>query len=97
MSTLLEKIEKELKLPREYLKEEELGKFMEIELKNKVLEIAKLAQKYGVNSFDELWEQIEAGRISESQCFDDLTRLEYLEIEKEKIQRLIEEERHEHS
>ena len=49
----------------------------------------ELGQKYGVESFDGLWKYLEQGKITESECFDDLTRFEYLEIEKEKVSKLL--------
>lgn len=42
-----------------------------------------------VNSFDELWGKLEAGEITESECLDDLSRPEYLELEKEKVIKLL--------
>ncbi|MDI6736525.1 MAG: hypothetical protein QME42_10130 [bacterium] len=92
MPTLLEKVETELKLPREQVIEEGVHRYLEGELRNLSVELSKLCFKYGVNSFNGLMEKLERGKVSELECFDDLTRLEYLEIEREKVQRILEEE-----
>ena len=89
MSTLVEKVEKELKIPKEQIREEGTQRFLEIEFKNLSIEILKLCRKHKINCFNDLGEKIERGEISESECFDDLTKLEYLETEKEKIKRLL--------
>lgn len=89
MPDLLERVEKELNIPRKKLIEEGLKHFLEVELSNLTIEISKVGQKYGVNSFDGLWQKLEAGELNEAECFEDLSRLEYLEIEKEKIVKLL--------
>jgi hypothetical protein len=33
-----------------------------------------------VTSFDELWGKLEKGEVEESACWEDLTRLEFLEL-----------------
>ena len=89
MPSLIQMVEKELKIPRKQLLEEGVKHFLEMELRNLSIQIKKLAGRYGVESFDELWRKLEAGKITESECFDDLSSLEYLEIEKEKIAKLL--------
>lgn len=89
MSNLLQKVEKELNIPREKLIEEGVKRFLEIELSNLSIEIKKLGQKYGVDSFNGLWKKLESGKITEADCFDDLSKLEYLELEKEKVSKLL--------
>ncbi len=89
MSSLLQEIEEKLKIPIEKLTEEGVKQFLEIELSNISIEIKKLGQKYGVDSFSGLWKKLEAGKITEAECFDDLSKLEYLELEKEKIVKLL--------
>lgn len=92
MATLLERTEKELKLPKEKILEEGVHKYLELELRNLSIEISKLCLKHGINNFNGLMEKLEREDISESECFDDLTRLEYLELEREKVERLLEKE-----
>lgn len=89
MPSLIQMVEKELNIPKKRLVEEGVKHFLEIELKNLSIEIRKLSGRYGVNSFDELWKKLEEGEIKESECFDDLSRLEYLELEKEKVIKLL--------
>lgn len=89
MPNLLQEVEKELRIPREQLIEKGLKHFFEIELSNLSIEIRKLGQRYGVDSFNGLWKKLEAGEVTEAECFDDLSRLEYLELEKEKIANLM--------
>lgn len=89
MSNLLKKVEEELNIPREKLLEEGLKHFLEIELSNLSIEIKKLGYKYGVGSFNGLWKKLEAGEVTEAECFDDLSKMEYLELEKEKVSKLL--------
>lgn len=89
MSSLVQLVEKELKIPREQLVKEGVKHFLEMELRNLSIQIKKLAGRYGVNSFNELWQKLKSGKITESECFDGLSKLEYLELEREKIARLL--------
>jgi len=82
-------VEKELKIPRKQLVEEGVKQFLEMELRNLSIQIKKVAGRYGVSSFDELWQKLETGKVAESECLDDLTKLEYLELEKKKIAKLL--------
>ena len=89
MPSLIQLVEKELKIPKKRLIEEGVKHFLELELKNLSIEIRKLSGRYGVNSFNKLWGKLEAGEITESECFDDLSKLEYLELEREKVVKLL--------
>ncbi|MGQ9570292.1 MAG: hypothetical protein ACUVUQ_05515 [Thermodesulfovibrionales bacterium] len=89
MPSLIQMVEKELNIPKKRLVEEGVKHFLEIELKNLSIEIRKLSGRYGVDSFDELWKKLEGGEITEAECFDDLSRLEHLELEKEKVIKLL--------
>lgn len=89
MQSLIQMVEKELKIPKEQLIEEGIKYFLGAELRTLSIEIKKLSSLYGVNSFDGLWEKLEAGEITESKCFEDLSRLEYLELEREKVVKLL--------
>lgn len=91
MTTLINKVEKELKVPKSQIVELGVKHFLELELQNVSLEIKKISSKYETNFFDELYEKIEFGEISESECLEDLQKLEYLELEKEKIMELLKE------
>ena len=89
MPSLVQMVEKELKIPREQLVEEGVKQFLEMELRNLSIQIKKVASRYGVGSFDELWRKLETGKITESECLDDLSKLEYLELERKKITKLL--------
>jgi len=89
MTGLIKLVEKELKIPKERLIQEGLRCFLEVELKNLAIQIEKLAVQYGVKSFEELWKKLEVGEITESECFEDLSKLEFLELEKDKVIKLL--------
>jgi len=89
MSNFIQTVQKELKIPKDILLEEGVKRFLELELRNISIQIKKLAGRYGVESFDELWQKLERGKITESECFDDLSRLENMELEKEKTSKLL--------
>jgi len=91
MPTLLDKIETKLNIPKETIIEYSAKKFLQDEIRNITIEIFNIATKYGVRSFNELWNKIEKGEITEEECFNDLTRLEYLELRKEEINKILEE------
>ena len=54
------------------------------------VEITAIYLKYGVPSLKEPDEKINRGELSESDTFDDFTRLDYLEGEKDKLKKLME-------
>ena len=89
MPSLVQMVEKELKIPRKQLVEEGVKQFLEMELRNLSIQIKKVAGLYVVSSFDELWRKLETGKITESECLDDLSKLEYLELERKKITKLL--------
>lgn len=91
MRDIVEKISEELEIPVEKVIKEGSYRFLEIELKNIAIERALICRRYNVTSFENLWEKLEKGDISESECFDDLTRLEYLEIQADKFGKVMEE------
>jgi len=91
LTVTLKKIERELNVPREQLLREGIRGYLEFELRSLSAEILRIHAKYGVKSFNELWVKLEKGEVSESECFDDLTRLEYLELRVEKIRKILQE------
>jgi hypothetical protein len=52
-------------------------------------QLYSLYRKYGITSTADLEHKIEKGIVVESDVFDDLTRIDYLEAEKNKLQRQI--------
>ena len=89
MKSLLSKVEKKLNVSKEKIIEYGVKKYLSDELRNLNIEILNISNKYGVNSFEELMDKIEKGEITEEECFNDLTRLEYLELKKEQIEALL--------
>ncbi len=89
MASLLQMVQRELKIPKEQLLEEGIRHFLSTELRNLAIEIRTRGRRYGVDSFEGLWRKLESGEVTEEECFDDLSRLEYLELEKEKVARLL--------
>ncbi len=86
---ILEEVSERLGVPKEEVLREGIRLFLERELERVRAEISRVGSKYGVGSMDELWRRIEAGEVSESECFEDLVRLEYLELRLEEILRLL--------
>ncbi len=86
---MLKEVEKDLHIPKDKIIEKGVKYFLEIELRNIGIEIEKLAAKHSVDSFEGLWNKLESGEVSESDCFDDLSKLEFLELEKEKVSSLL--------
>lgn len=91
MTVTVERVEKELNVPRDLLLRDGMKRYLEFELRRLEIEAAKIRRKHSVKSFDDLWTKLESGKVSETECFDDLTRLEYLEIRVEKVVKLLEE------
>jgi len=89
MTSLIQTVEKELHVSRSIVIEEGIKHFLSAELRNISIEIKKQADRHQVNSFEQLWRKLEDGEITEGECFDDLSRLEFLELEKEKITKLL--------
>jgi len=90
MTVTLERVEKELNVPRDLLLRDGMKRYLEFELRRLEIDAAEIRRKYGVKSFDDLWGKLESGKVSEAECFDDLTRLEYLETRAEKVVKLLE-------
>jgi len=91
MTVTVERVEKELNVPRDLLLRDGMKRYLEFELRRLEIEAAKIRRKHSVKSFDDLWGKLESGKVSEAECFDDLTRLEYLETRVEKVMKLLEE------
>ena len=82
-------VAKKLGLPEEIILREGTRLFLENELRNVRAEITRICSKHGISSSEELWRKIEAGEFTESECLDDLMRLEYLEARLEVILELL--------
>lgn len=91
MAVTVERVEKELNIPRDLLLRDGMKRYLEFELRRLEIDAAEIRRRQGVKSFDDLWGKLESGEVSEAECFDDLTRLEYLETRAEKVVKLLEE------
>lgn len=63
--------------------------YLEMELRRVRAEMYGILSKYKVDSFRELDEKISRGDLSETETFEDFTRLDYLDSMREKIERLL--------
>jgi hypothetical protein len=63
--------------------------YLEMELRRVKAEMYGILSKYKVDSFRELDEKISRGDLSETETFEDFTRLDYLDSMREKIERLL--------
>jgi hypothetical protein len=91
MTVSVEKVERELKISREDLLREGVRRFLEFELRRVSAEKAAICVRHSVTSFDELWGKLEKGDVEESACWEDLTRLEFLELRSDKVVNLLKE------
>jgi hypothetical protein len=91
MTVTVERVERELNISKDELIKEGIRTYLEFELRSLKAEILSILGKHNVHSFNELWGKLEKGKVSESECFDDLTKLEYLEIRAEKVESLLKE------
>lgn len=94
MTSTLERVEKELNVPGDQLLRDGMKRYLEFELRRLEIDAAEIRRRHDVKSFEDLWKKLEEGRVSEEECFEDLTRLEFLEGRAEKVVRLLEELRH---
>ncbi len=90
MAISLEKAAASLHIKKEKLAEEGLKAYLRERLRGLMAEITTIYLKYGVSSLEELDEKINGGELSESDTFDDFTRLDYLEGEKDKLKNIME-------
>jgi len=91
MTVTVERVERELDIPRDELIKEGIRTYLEFELRSLKAEMSKILSKYNIHSFSELWNKLERAEVSESECFEDLTKLEYLETRAEKVEFLLKE------
>jgi len=91
VAVTVEMIEKKLKVPRDLLLREGMKRYLEFEFRRLEIDAAEIRKRHDIKSFDDLWAKLERGEVSESECFDDLTRLEYLETRAEKVLELLKE------
>lgn len=85
----VKEISKELGVSEEELVRKGVKAYLEMELRKVKAETYGIFSRYGVNSLRELDEKISKGELSETETFEDFTKLDYLESMREKIERLL--------
>jgi len=89
MAISFEKAAEQLHMKKEDLVEIGLKAYLREKLRELRAEITTIHLKYKVSSLKELDQKISKGRLSESDTFEDFTRLDYLESEEEKIRNIM--------
>ncbi|MEX2704977.1 MAG: hypothetical protein Q6352_006925 [Candidatus Freyrarchaeum guaymaensis] len=89
MSVSVEEISEALGLSKEELIRRGVRAYLELELKRINSEIMTLYRRYNVNSLRELDEKISRGELSETDTFDDFTRLDYLEAKRDEVEKFL--------
>ena len=90
MAISLEEAATMLHMKKETLVGEGLKAYLKERIRGLKAEITAIYLRYGVSSIGELDEKINRGELSESDTFDDFTRLDYLEGRKDKIRHILE-------
>jgi len=85
MAVSIENIEEILGMKKEEMMREGLIALLEKRYRELRAEILTIYLKYKVSSLEEMDEKIIKGELSETETFDDFTKLDYLESEAEKI------------
>jgi hypothetical protein len=78
-------ISKEIGTPEEELISKGVRAYIRIELSKVEIELRSLYRKHNISSISDLERLIEKEVVNESDVFDDLTRLDYLEWRREKL------------
>jgi len=78
-----------LGVSEEELVEKGVRAYLENELRRINAQINIILTRYDVSSFSELDDKITNGDISETNSFEDYTRLDYLESQREKIEKVL--------
>ncbi len=89
LSVSVEEISEALGLSKEELIRRGVRAYLELELKRINSEIMTLYRRYNVNSLRELDEKISRGELSETDTFDDFTRLDYLEAKRDEVEKFL--------
>ena len=89
LSVSVEEISEALGLSKEELIRRGVRAYLELELKRISSEIMTLYRRYNVNSLRELDEKISRGELSETDTFDDFTRLDYLEAKRDEVEKFL--------
>ncbi len=82
----VEAIAENLGLSKEELIKSSVRTYLESELRRLNAEIVTVYHKYGVKSLEELDERVSRGMLSETETFEDFTKLDHLEDKRDKIE-----------
>lgn len=85
----IKEISEKLGVSEEELVRKGVKAYLEMELRRVRVELSSILSKYGVTSFIEFDERISKGEFSETDSFEDFTRLDYLGSMREKLERLL--------
>lgn len=91
MDTTVETISETLGIEEKDLIENGVRAYLKDEKRRLNSEIIDILSKYSVNSLEEFDEKINKGELSETETFDDFTRLDYLVDRRDKIDGLLRE------
>jgi len=89
MSSAVHKLSKEIGIKEKELVAAGVKAYVKSELGKIEAKLHVLYHKYNIKSIKDLERAIEKGEVVESDVFEDLTRIDYLEAEKTKLRRLI--------
>jgi hypothetical protein len=89
MAVSMEKVEELLNMKRGELMREGLRVLLEKRFHELRVEIVTIHLKYKVSSLEELDGRINRGELSETETFEDFTRLDFLESEADKIKEIL--------
>ncbi|MBU4222728.1 MAG: hypothetical protein KKD46_00790 [Euryarchaeota archaeon] len=89
MNSAVHKLSKEIGINEKELVTAGVKAYVRFELGKIEAKLHALYHKYNIKSIKDLEHAIEKGEVVESDVFEDLTRIDYLEAEKTKLRRLI--------
>ena len=89
MSVSIEEVAELLTLEKEEIIKEGLKALLKKRLRELRAEVISICLKYKVSSLKELDEKINKGELSETDTFEDFTRLDFLENAEQKVKELM--------
>lgn len=89
MVSEVETVSRVLGVSKEDLIRRGVRAYLEMELRKVNSELLGLCSKYGVKSLGEMDKKISKGKLSETETFDDFTKLDYLESLRDKMEKLL--------
>jgi len=85
----VKEVSKTLGVSEDELVKKGVKAYLEMELRKVKAEAYGVFSKYKVSSFKELDEKISGGELSETETFEDFTKVDYLDSMREKIEKLL--------